>query len=66
MRTGLPGKASFAGGVLAILPGFGAIAAYAPEVDENGLSEKAAGAVQYIANKLGLNVYASARVEVEK
>lgn len=65
METGLPAKKSYTGGIVAILPGFGAVAAYAPEVDERGVSVKAASAVAYIANKLGLNVFASARVEVE-
>ncbi|MCM1067859.1 MAG: glutaminase [Muribaculaceae bacterium] len=66
MLTGVPARKSYAGGIVAVMPGFGAIAAYAPEVDERGLSVKAAQAVRYIANTLGLNVYASARVEVEK
>lgn len=63
--TGLPARKSFGGGILAILPGFGAIAAYSPELCENGVSVKAAKAIEYIAQKLGLNVFASARVEVE-
>ena len=66
MEVGVPAKSSFGGLVLAIMPGFGAIAAYSPELDENGVSVKAAKAVKYIANKLQLNVYASARVEVVK
>lgn len=66
MRTGLPAKKSFSGAILAVLPGFGAIAAYAPEVDDKGVSVKGAQAIEYIANKLGLNVFASARVEVAK
>lgn len=66
VATGMPAKKSFTGGIVAILPGFGAIAAYAPEVNDRGVSIKAAGAVAYIAQKLGLNVFASARVEVEK
>ena len=66
MEVGLPAKSSFGGMILAILPGFGAIAAYSPELDEKGLSVKAAKAIQYVANKLQLNVYASARVKVEK
>ncbi len=66
MEVGLPARRSFGGLVLAVLPGFGAIAAYSPELDENGTSVKAAKAIRYIANKLGLNVYASARVKVEK
>lgn len=66
VRTGLPAKKSFAGAILAVLPGFGAIAVYAPDVDAKGYSVKGAKAIEYIANKLGLNVFASARVEVEK
>ena len=66
MLTGLPAKKSFTGGILAVLPGFGAIAAYSPRVDERGISIKAAKAIEYISQKLGLSVYASARVEVEK
>lgn len=66
METGLPAKSSFSGAILAILPGFGAIAVYAPCLcDECGVSVKAWKAIRYIANKLGLNVYSSARVKVE-
>lgn len=63
--TGMPVKKGFGGGMIAVLPGFGAIAAYAPEVDEKGVSVKASKAIAYIANKLGLSVYASARVSVD-
>lgn len=63
--TGMPAKKGFGGGILAVLPGFGAIAAYAPEVDERGVSVKAAKAIAYIAQKLQLSVFASARVCVE-
>lgn len=66
MRTGIPARRGFAGGILAVLPGFGAIAVYAPALCANGYSVKGARAIEYIANKLGLNVYASARVTVEK
>lgn len=65
VKTGMPVKKGFGGGMVAVLPGFGAIAAFAPEVDQRGVSVKAANAIAYIANKLGLSVYASARVSVE-
>lgn len=65
MKTGLPGAASFSGSVLAVLPGFGAIAVYSPALNDNGVSVRAAGAVSYIARALELNVFGSARVEVE-
>lgn len=67
MKIGLPVRHSFAGGILAVLPGFGAIAAYSPELCENcHESARAKKAVRYIANELGLNIFASARVTVEK
>lgn len=65
LRVGLPAKSSFGGAIVALMPGFGAIAAYAPQLDENGVSVRAAKAIEYIANTLQLNVYASARVNVE-
>lgn len=64
--TGLPAKKCFAGGIIAVLPGFGAIAAYAPEVCGKGVSVKASKVIELFAQKLGLSVYSSARVEVEK
>lgn len=66
MSVGLPAKGSFAGAMVAILPGFGAIAAYAPELNCFGRSARGSEAIKYIANKLQLNVFASARVSVEK
>lgn len=64
-KTGLPGIHSFAGAIIAILPGFGAIVAYSPELNDCGVSIKAANAIEYIAKQLQLNVFASARVKVE-
>lgn len=67
MKIGLPTRHSFAGGILAVLPGFGAIAAYSPELCEKcHESAKAKKAIEYIANTLGLNIFSSARVEVVK
>lgn len=65
VATGLPAKKSASGLIVSVLPGFGAIVAYAPKIDERGVSVKAAKAIAYIAEKLGLNVFASARVSVE-
>lgn len=66
MTVGLPAANSFGGMILAVLPGFGAIAAYSPELCGHGVSVKARKAITQIANTLQLNVYASARVEVVK
>lgn len=65
VKVGLPAKSSFAGGILAVIPGFGAIAAYSPELGGCGKSKKAAKAIELFARTLGLNVFASARVTVE-
>lgn len=66
VKTGMPAKKSFTGAMLTVLPGFGAIAAYSPEINERDVPVKAAKAIAYIAEKLGLNVFASARVCVDK
>lgn len=67
MTIGLPVVHSFGGGVLAVLPGFGAIAAYSPEIcEECHASAKGIQTIKYIADTLGLNIFASARVTVEK
>lgn len=66
MEIGLPVVHSFGGGVLAVLPGFGAIAVYSPEIcEECHASAKGMKALKSIANELGLNIFASARVTVE-
>ena len=66
MEIGLPVVHSFGGGVLAVLPGFGAIVAYSPEICEAcHASAKGMMAIKSIANELGLNIFASARVTVE-
>lgn len=64
--VGLPARSGKGGMILAVLPGFGAIAAYSPELDARGVSVKAKKAIKYIAETLQLNVYSSARVEVVK
>lgn len=64
MGLGLPAKRGRAGALLAVLPGFGAIAAYGPRLDERGVSLKGFKAIQEITRTLGLNVFGSARVQV--
>lgn len=66
MVCGLPTLSSFGGAMVAVLPGFGAIAAYSPVLSGCGRSMKGKNAIQFIANQLQLNVYASARVNVVK
>ena len=56
-HVGLPAKSGVGGGILAVVPGKGAIAVFAPPLDEAGNSVKAQKTIEYIANKLDLNVF---------
>lgn len=62
--TGVPAMSGKGGGFVAVIPGFGSIAAFAPELNEAGIPIKAALSIKQIVNMLQLNVFGSARVEV--
>lgn len=66
MKTGLPAAAGFGGGVVGVLPGVMSIAAYSPQLCDNGVSIKASRAIAYIMKKLNLSVFGSAKVVIEK
>jgi glutaminase len=57
--VGLPAKSGVGGGILAVIPGQGAISVFSPRLDEAGNSVKAQEVISYIANKLDLNLYDS-------
>jgi glutaminase len=61
-RVGLPAKSGVGGGILAVVPGKGAIAVFAPPLDEAGNSVKAQEVITYVANKLEINLYSPASV----
>lgn len=61
-HVGLPAKSGVGGGILAIAPGKGAIAVFAPPLDEAGNSVKAQEVITYVANKLNYNLYSPASV----
>jgi glutaminase len=61
-RVGLPAKSGVGGGIVAIVPGKGAIAVFAPPLDEAGNSVKAQEVIQYVANQLAYNLYSPASV----
>ena len=61
-HVGLPAKSGVGGGILAIVPGKGAIAVFAPPLDEAGNSVKAQEVIEYVANKLNYNLYSPASV----
>ncbi len=56
-RVGLPSKSGVGGGIVAVVPGKMAIAAFSPPVDAVGNSVRAQKAIEYIAGQLGANVY---------
>src|ERR1700740_3000627 len=56
-RVGLPAKSGVGGGIVAIAPGKGAIAVFAPPLDEAGNSVKAQEVIEYVAQKLNYNLY---------
>jgi glutaminase len=61
-HVGLPAKSGVGGGILAIVPGKGAIAVFAPPLDEAGNSVKAQKVIQYVTNQLNYNLYSPASV----
>jgi glutaminase len=61
-HVGLPAKSGVGGGIVAVMPGKGAIAVFAPPLDEAGNSVKAQEVIQYVANKLDYNIYSPASV----
>jgi len=58
--VGLPAKSGVGGGIIAIIPGQGAITVFSPRLDEAGNSVKAQEVISYVATKLNLNLYDTA------
>ena len=56
-HVGLPAKSGVGGGIVAVVPGKGAIAVFAPRLDDAGNSVKAQRVIEYVANKLDYNLY---------
>lgn len=61
-HVGLPAKSGVGGGILAVAPGKGAIAVFAPRLDEAGNSVKAQKVIAYVANRLNYNIFSPASV----
>jgi glutaminase len=57
--VGMPGKSGISGGVLTVSPGKGALATYAPLLDDHGNSVRGSRAAAYLARRLGLDLLAS-------
>ena len=56
-HVGLPAKSGVGGGIVAVVPGKGAIAVFAPPLDEAGNSVKAQKVIEYVARKLDFNLF---------
>ena len=61
-HVGLPAKSGVGGGIVAVVPGKGAIAVFAPPLDEAGNSVKAQEVIEYVANRLDYNLFSPASV----
>ena len=64
-EIGLPGKSGVSGGILTVAPGKGGLATYSPPLDEAGNSVRGQLATKYMAERLGLNLFASEAVPVD-
>ncbi len=58
-QTGLPAKSGVGGGIIAVAPGRFGIAAFSPPLDAAGNSVRAQRAIEYVADQLRANPYAS-------
>lgn len=55
--TGLPAKSGVGGGIIAVVPGKGAVAAFSPRLDKAGNSVRAQKAIAYISQQLNINIF---------
>ncbi len=56
-RVGLPGKSGVGGGILAIAPGHGAVAAWSPGLNSAGTSAAGAAALEALVERTGWSVF---------
>lgn len=63
--TGLPAKSGVGGGIVAVVPGKGAIAAFSPRLDAAGNSIRAQKAIAYISQQLSINIFDPKSVGVD-
>jgi glutaminase len=58
--VGLPGKSGVSGGIVTISPGKGGVGTFSPPLDSAGNSVRGQHMTRYLAEALGLNLFASA------
>jgi glutaminase len=59
--AGLPGKTGVGGGIVAVVPGRGAIVGFSPRLNAAGNSIRAMRAIEFVAAELGASVFEAAR-----
>jgi glutaminase len=65
-HVGLPAKSGVGGGIVAVVPGKGAIAVFAPPLDEAGNSVKAQKVIEYVATRLDFNLFSPRSVGLKR
>jgi len=58
MRVGLPAKSGVGGGILAVVPGLGAVAAWSPNLDQHGNSLQAVRALEMLCHRMDWSLFA--------
>ena len=61
-KVGLPAKSGVGGGIVAVVPGKGAIAVFSPRLDDAGNSVKAQRVIEYVSKNLDYNLFTPAAV----
>ena len=61
--VGLPGKSGIGGGIVTVAPGKGGVGTFAPPLDGAGNSVRGQLVASYLAERLGLNLFASQPAE---
>jgi glutaminase len=57
--VGLPGKSGIGGGIVTVSPGKGALGTFAPPLDQAGNSVKGQLVAKFLAERLGMDLFAS-------
>jgi glutaminase len=65
-HVGLPAKSGVGGGIVAIVPGKGALAVFAPRLDDAGNSVKAQKVIEFVSDKLDYNLFSPQSVGLKK
>ena len=62
-QIGMPGKSGVSGGIVTVSPGKGGLATFSPPLDAAGNSVRGQLVTKYLAERLGLNLFASQPAE---